>query len=309
LGLGNAGGLAVSPRLSPVEYEQLIGAIREVVHRVVPPNATMLVVSRGDDELVRLGRRQALHFPLDEEGRYAGYHPGDSEAAIAMVEQMRERGAEYFLLPATGFWWLEFYDQFRKYLETKYQVVNASEHCWIVQLTEGTRVDADTSFMADAPRRPDPTNPLDELIQALLPENARIAVLVAGEATGNAINGHDTWLMPREPAGRSAVMQSLGSLEHSGIQFIVIPSSAFDWMEDHPEVTKRLHSHHRFVTRQQHLCEIYELDAPPGGRTQQRRVESHAENGSARGRDQGRRSFGEMLRGILFPSRRNVSRS
>jgi hypothetical protein len=307
LGLGNEGGLAVSPHLSPVEYEQLISAIREVVHRVVPPSATVLVVSRGDDELVRLGPRQALHFPLDEEGRYAGYHPADSEAAISMVEQMRDRGAEYFLLPATGFWWLSFYDGLRKYLESKYQVVDASEQCWIVQLTEGTSVDADTTFMADAPRRPDPANPLDELIHALLPQNARIAVLTAGETAGAGVEGHERWLIPKEAADPRAVLQSLGSLEHSGIQFIVIPSSASDWIEEHPEVTDRLRSRHRLVTRQQYVCDIYELDPPPAGRPPQISVESHAED-----RDrpsQNRRSFGEMLRGLLFPSRRNGRRA
>jgi len=87
LGLGNEGGLAVATHLAPVEYEQLIGAIREVVHRVVPLNATVMVVSRGDDELTRLGPRTALHFPQDEDGRYAGYHPSDSDAAIAAYEK------------------------------------------------------------------------------------------------------------------------------------------------------------------------------------------------------------------------------
>jgi hypothetical protein len=307
LGLGNKDGLAVSPHLPPVEYEQLIGAIREVVHRVVPPTATILVASRGDDELIRLGPRQALHFPLDEDGRYAGYHPEDSESAIAMVEKMRERGAEYFLLPATGFWWREFYDGFRKHLESHYQVVASNEQCWIVQLTEGTSLDADTTFMADAPRRTDPANPLDELIHALLPENARIAILGAGGAVDAGANGHDTWLMPREPADASAVRQSLGSLEHSGIEFIVIPSAAFDWLEDHPEVTERLRRRHRFVTRQQHLCEIYELVTPDAGRPPQRSAERQAPDHDGRGH--GKRSFGEMLRSMLFPSRRNARRS
>jgi hypothetical protein len=186
LGLGNEGGLAVATHLAPVEYEQLISAIREVVHRVVPLNATVLVVSRGDDELTRLGPRTALHFPQNEDGRYAGYHPSDSEAAIAMIEEMRERGAQYLLLPQTGFWWLDYYDEFRKYLENRYQVVEAGEQCWIVQLTEGTSVDADTSFMADAPRPLDTTHPVDEVIDALLPGDARVALLDAGSGSSTA---------------------------------------------------------------------------------------------------------------------------
>ena len=47
----------------------------------IPRNATVLVVSRGDVELLRIGPRRALHFPQDEFGGYAGYHPQDSAAA------------------------------------------------------------------------------------------------------------------------------------------------------------------------------------------------------------------------------------
>ena len=98
----------------------------------------------------------------------------------------------------------------------------------------------------------------------------------AGGAVDVDLNGHDAWLMPREPADASAVLQSLGSLEHSGIEFIVIPSAAFDWLEDHPEVPERLRRRHRFVTRQQHRCEIYELVTPDAGRPLQRSAERQA---------------------------------
>jgi hypothetical protein len=304
LGLGNEGGLAVASHLSPVEYEQLISAIREVVHRVVPLNATVLVVSRGDDELTRLGPRTALHFPQQEDGRYAGYHPADSEAAIAMVEKLRERGAQYLLFPQTGFWWLEYYEGFRKYLEDRYQVVEAGEQCWIVQLAEGTSLDADTSFMAEATRPHDTTHPLDELLDALLPQDARVALLDVGSGTGDSVGGYDTWLMPKEPpADVHAVMDSLGSLEHSGAEFLVIPANSFDWLSEHPEVSDRLRSRHRFVTRQEHLCEIFELHPPVVEPSPTEREESNVEAHQGRGRN--RPSFGEKLRGFLFPARRN----
>jgi hypothetical protein len=87
----------------------------------------------------------------------------------------------------------------------------------------------------------------------------------------------------------------------------VIPAIAFDWLSDHPEVSDRLRSQHRFVTRQEHLCEIFELHPPVVEPSPQRSEESNVE--APRGRGQDRLSFGEKLRGFLFPSRRNDRQS
>jgi hypothetical protein len=91
-------------------YRDLVEGIREVVDRELPPDATVLVVSNGDDELLKLGAsRRGWHFPQSEDGVYAGHHPGDSPEAIAHLEALRENGAEYVLFPETAGWWLEYY--------------------------------------------------------------------------------------------------------------------------------------------------------------------------------------------------------
>jgi hypothetical protein len=297
LSLGSEGGVAAPTRLSPVEYEQLVGGIREVVHRTVPLNAKVLVVSRGDEELLQLGPRQTFHFPQGDDGRYAGYHPSDSDAAIAMVEQLREsNGAEYLLLPASGFWWLDYYDGFRRHLEQHYQVVESGEHCWIVQLAERAEVDVDTVFTAEAPRPLGIPHPMREVIGALLPEKAIIAYLAVPTADVAGLEGHHPWVVSQRPdAAPSDAIDSLESLARRGVQFIVIPRSAFEWIDDHGELLEHLQTEHRFVTRQERLCEIYEIRPRRTERSQQER-----ENGIA-----SKRSFGEVLRGILFPSRRN----
>ena len=69
------GSASDSTPLLPDEYEGLIERVRETANAMIPRNATVLVVSRGDEELLRIGPRRALHFPQDEFGRYAGYHP------------------------------------------------------------------------------------------------------------------------------------------------------------------------------------------------------------------------------------------
>ena len=296
MGLGTEGRAGVTRHISSVEYEQLISGIREVVYRVVPLNATVLVVSKGDDQLLELGARQTLHFPQDEQGQYAGYHPADSDAAIAMLEDLREKkGAEYLLLPSTGFWWLDHYEGFRQYLEQRYQVVDSGEHCWIVGLSKGIDLAADAPLMAEAPSGPDLLHPMREVVEGLLPATARIAFLAVHPEDLADLDGHEAWLMPQGAAESVAQNESLKKLEESDIEFLVIPAAAFAWLDDHPQLTERLRSRHRFITRQEHLCEIYELRALPTEPILHGREESNAHG----------RSFGEKLRGILFPSRRN----
>ena len=66
---------------------------REFVVEAVPAGATVLVVSRGDDDLVSFDGRVGWHFPQAEDGVYAGHHPQDGDAAIRHLEELRTRGA------------------------------------------------------------------------------------------------------------------------------------------------------------------------------------------------------------------------
>ena len=91
--------------------------VRDFVGETLPAGATVLVVSRGDDELVSLEGRVGWHFPQAEDGRYAGYHPEDGETAIRHLEELRARGATHLVIPATSAWWLEHYEDFRRHLD------------------------------------------------------------------------------------------------------------------------------------------------------------------------------------------------
>jgi GT2 family glycosyltransferase len=103
------------------EYRDLRERIRRAVADAVPSEATVLVVSRGDDELLSLDGREAWHFPRSEDGGYAGHHPADSEEAVAHLEELRARGADHLLFPQTGLWWLDHYPELRCHLESSYQ--------------------------------------------------------------------------------------------------------------------------------------------------------------------------------------------
>ena len=116
-------------------YGELTDRVREAVLAVVPAGATVLVVSRGDDELLRVGDRTPEHFPRATGGGYAGHHPADSDEAVAMLESCRAEGGEYIVFPATAAWWLEHYEGMRRHLEGRYRRCPCdSEACVIFDL-------------------------------------------------------------------------------------------------------------------------------------------------------------------------------
>jgi hypothetical protein len=126
-------------------YRRLVNRVQEVANAVLPSDATVAVVSKGDEELLELGaRRQGWHFPQNEEGAYAGYYPADGAEAIAHLEDLREKGAGFLLFPETAFWWLESYEEFGEHLNSRYRRVWDDEGYTIYELAEdGTPVDGD----------------------------------------------------------------------------------------------------------------------------------------------------------------------
>lgn len=125
-------------RPSP-HYRGLVARIRELVSQAVPSDATVVVVSKGDEHLLDLDGRQTWHFPQAEDGAYAGHYPADSAAAIRHLESLRMKGANFLLLPSTAFWWLDFYREFARHLKRHYRaVIQEDDACQIFTLA-GTR--------------------------------------------------------------------------------------------------------------------------------------------------------------------------
>jgi GT2 family glycosyltransferase len=121
-------------------YRKLVARVRRQVVDAIPSNATILVVSRGDEELLQLGGRRAWHFPRSDDGSYAGHHPADSREAIARLEEQRTAGAEYIAFPATAGWWLEHYEGLRVHLDDHYErMLSDPETCFAFDLRERAR--------------------------------------------------------------------------------------------------------------------------------------------------------------------------
>ena len=113
---------ALEEAARPPEDEQVAG-FRAFVDAHLPARATALVVTKGDESLLRIGDRRAWHFPQGGEGRWLGHHPRDDQEAIRMLEELRGAGAEYLCLPPKEQWWLRRYDGWRKYMSKTYSVV------------------------------------------------------------------------------------------------------------------------------------------------------------------------------------------
>jgi hypothetical protein len=119
-------------------YEELVKRIREVVRTQLPPDATVLVVSKGDGDLLKFEGRTGWHFPRDKDGAYDG-NPADSKDAITRLEALRVKGAQYLLFPEPAFWWLDHYQEFKRHLDGRYTRVYGDDYCVIYRLSPSKR--------------------------------------------------------------------------------------------------------------------------------------------------------------------------
>jgi glycosyltransferase involved in cell wall biosynthesis len=110
-------------------YRDLVRDIQKVVDRVVPAGGDVMVVSKGDHNLLRFEGRTGSHFPETDTGIYAGYHPATSADAIAALEAAIDRGHQFLLFPGTSLWWLEHYDGFRAHLDARYPRLWSDRQC------------------------------------------------------------------------------------------------------------------------------------------------------------------------------------
>ena len=113
-------------------YYELIARLRALVREHVPNGSTVLVVSKGDDQLVCQDNQQGRHFPEDETGVYAGEHPRDSAEAISRLEHLRAKGAQYLIFPQTAYWWFESYPEFKQHLDRSYRLVARQEETAVI---------------------------------------------------------------------------------------------------------------------------------------------------------------------------------
>lgn len=116
-------------------YKRLVSEVRSVVEAVVrDDDSVVLVVSKGDPDLLAHGGSSARHFPATDQGVYCGFHPPDSAWAIRQLEAARGAGAGYLVVPGTSLWWLDHYEAFREHLDANYVRLHRDPRCAVYDL-------------------------------------------------------------------------------------------------------------------------------------------------------------------------------
>lgn len=189
-------------------YHALVARIREVVQANLPPACTIAVVSKGDDELLKLHGRTAWHLPRGDDGLYTGHHPADSDEAVGHLEALRVCGADYLLIPETSLWWLDHYGGFRNHLEARYRCIWSDASCRLFFIHE--RRDSSPAVVATVT-----STVTAESFDSLGPDGfplppQKLHTLISG----NALLGESDYLM----IGNSCADNIRATLNRSGIE-------------------------------------------------------------------------------------------
>jgi hypothetical protein len=250
------GSSAVTPATAAAGYEQLVRRIRSIVMEAVRPGARLLVVTRGDDELLRFDNRVAWHFPRLDNGSYSGYHPASSEDAVSHLEELRERGAEYLVLPAPFFWWLEYYPALFDHLDRNAGKVWDDDNC-VIFAFDPAHARGTASPLAQ---------PIKRLLEALLPEGATVAVVTSGDPSLLALEGREAIPFPDEGGGgadesdSAAALAQLAELSERDDAFLVIPHVAPSWVDGYPQFLEEVEARYTCIARRERVCTLYELN-------------------------------------------------
>ena len=259
--------LQVSSALSDAEYQDLVTRVRDCASRTIPPGGRVLVVSKGDDLLLQLGTCHAAHFPQETDGRYAGYYPSNSTAATEHLEALRGRGAEYLLFPSTAMWWLDHYADFRRHLHSRYRVLASEPACVIFSLRAARFTEGAASQDLLAARHDQELRQLRELLHSLLPDDASIAVVAAGDPALLDLGFANAQEFSPAPAGGNPNVLAVGGgfprdlhdLASSGVEYVIVPGLASTLLDDYRDIVAKLEADCQPIVSQQHLGSVFLL--------------------------------------------------
>jgi hypothetical protein len=116
--------------------EAVVAPIREAVRLVVPEGSTVLVASMGDERvLLNLGGRRGWHFPQTGDNVFTSEIGDRATDNIRHLEDLRRRGAGFFVVPDTAVEWLEHVEGFQSHLDSRYRRVSSDATCVIYDLS------------------------------------------------------------------------------------------------------------------------------------------------------------------------------
>jgi len=252
-----------------IAYEDLAPRIAALVEEVTPVGAVVLVVSKGDENLVRFEGRSGWHFPRAGSGQYAGHHPLDGAWAVEHLEALRGAGGAYLVLPSTYYWWLGHYPELELHLRGYYERLRCPEEvCRIYRLLElpaaAPRVVPELC-RADKQRRC--LVPAKALLENLLPADEVVLVLSEGDDALLSLD-RPAWHFPHDAAGGHAPLEAGGdrravsqlrTLAGEGVRYLVVPAANLWTLGRRPALAAYLDGDCRMLARRDRICVVYEL--------------------------------------------------
>lgn len=243
-------------------YEQVITGVRANVEQHTPVNSIVAVINKGDPQLLHFPGRQGWHFPRREDGQFIGHHPKDAQAAVDYLFAIRRAGANFLVVPETYSWWLDHYPQFRQELESTSPLAHHNSACRIYSLSSVA-----ATPRRDALRYQSIVHQIREVVDALLPRTAKVAVASKGDPSLLQLHGRKTFHFPRTESGQylghhpadddSAVNQAI-AVHSAGAEFLVFPKPSLWWLDHYSGLARYLKQQTRCVARQDHVCWIFE---------------------------------------------------
>jgi hypothetical protein len=257
------------PVSGELAYEEVARRVRAVVEELIPVGAIVMVVSKGDEDLLRFDGRSGWHFPRAANGQYAGHHPPDGGWAVAQVEALRAAGGAYLVLPATYFWWLEHYPELDRHLRGRYERIPCAEEvCRIYRLLELPAMPPRAVLTPPADRAPARILPaMRALVDSLLPEEEIVLLASEGDDALLAL-GRQVWHFPHDDAGRHVPLEvsagrhavsQLRTLRGRGIHYLVVPVGSYWSLLRRPALAVYLDEECRTLALRDRICVIYEL--------------------------------------------------
>lgn len=112
--------------------QTLTARIRAYLATLLPAKAHLAIVSKGDPELLAMKRFNPVHFPRQEDGEWTGYHPADSAACIAHLDELIADGVRWLVIPRPQVWYLDHYADFTAHLDTHHRLVARQQQLCVV---------------------------------------------------------------------------------------------------------------------------------------------------------------------------------
>jgi hypothetical protein len=242
-----------------LDYAEVRNLVRETVEGAVPPGATVAVISKGDDALVRFDGPHGWHFPRTATGEYAGHYPEDTAAVVAHLEDVRAGGAQYFAIPTTYEWWLDHYVGLAEYLETNHQLVAGSRESCLVYSLIGDFGAATASSDDEAP-----ATRLQRFLGILLPEDARFVLVTGGDADEASVGESETWSIATDVIASDTrrIDAELAAMEErlaGQVDYVVIPRSIAAHSGRSNRLIERARRRWRLLTEQEHMVTVFAL--------------------------------------------------